>query len=108
MITAKERDQFIAVNTYSPRNVALVEEAIAARNKQQLDDPCYCSPDSGTVKTYQGWKDSGRHVVKGQKALCRVVAFVYRGYEKDGKTVFRKTPWTAAVFCLCQTETTVN
>ena len=91
---------------FSTRNLAIVIEAIELRNKTlQVQDQCGCSPWEGTVKPYNGWKEAGRYVRKGQKALCAVNTFVDRSHNKDnGETIRRKTPWRAFLFCFCQTE----
>jgi hypothetical protein len=94
------------VTTYSERNLAIVLEAIETRNKTLPEESrCHCSPLDGLVKTFQGWKDSGRFVRKGEKSLCGVPTFINRAYDdKEGNRRFSKQPWKAFLFCFCQTD----
>ncbi len=81
------------MSQFSPTNVALVEAALEATD-------CSCHPDTGTVKTYNGWKEFDRQVHRGEKALVSVPTFIATE-DDNGKVSTR--PWKAHLFCECQT-----
>jgi hypothetical protein len=78
---------------YSPANIALVEASLT----------CACHPDSDTVKTYAGWKEFGRQVSRGERAVCSVPTFIPIFSKEDPDKIVGKRPWTAHLFCECQT-----
>lgn len=86
------------LNQYSPANIALVEAALANR-------PCKCHPESGSIKTYVGWTEIGRRVKRGEHAFVSVPTFiVVRDPDQDPDAPPQRTrPWTAHLFCECQT-----
>ena len=88
---AESRYTQIMSRTYSPRNLAIVQDALNAKG-------CECEVGAMT-HIYNDWLVLNRQVMKGQKALCKVMTFV-----PDKVDPSKKYPRGSAIFCLCQTE----
>jgi len=80
-------------------NMQLVFSQVAGRFPEHLQD---CIPYM-TVRTFNGWKEEGRKVIKGQKAMQTVTwisAMTEDGEEETGRCY----PKTTHVFGIWQTE----